>query len=153
MPGFVAEFPRLVEGIDHVLREVMAPAPLGQTSAGDPVPQEIDEILLVALVRQKVAGLVVIEQDRRLGHSEAVIDARWPVQDESALVQDTLQLVIQVNGKLKGAVTVPAGSGQDTVMAAAMELDKVRKAAEGMTVVKTILVKDKLMNLIVKPAK
>ena len=51
------------------------------------------------------------------------------------------------------AVTDPAGSDQETVMAAAMELDKVRKAAEGMTVVKTILVKDKLMNLIVKPAK
>ena len=73
--------------------------------------------------------------------------------DEGKTVDTHVDMAIQVNGKLKGAVTVPAGSGQETVMAAAMELDKVRKAAEGMTVVKTILVKDKLMNLIVKPAK
>ena len=73
--------------------------------------------------------------------------------DEGKTVDTHVDMAIQVNGKLKGAVTVPAGSDQETVMAAAMELDKVRKAAEGMTVVKTILVKDKLMNLIVKPAK
>ena len=77
----------------------------------------------------------------------------WPVYDEGKTVDTHVDMAIQVNGKLKGAVTVPAGSDQETVMAAAMELDKVRKAAEGMTVVKTILVKDKLMNLIVKPAK
>ena len=77
----------------------------------------------------------------------------WPTYDEAKTVDTHVDMAIQVNGKLKGAVTVPAGSGQETVMAAAMELDKVRKAAEGMTVVKTILVKDKLMNLIVKPAK
>ena len=77
----------------------------------------------------------------------------WPVYDEGKTVDTHVDMAIQVNGKLKGAVTVPAGSGQETVMAAAMELDKVRKATEGMTVVKTILVKDKLMNLIVKPAK
>ena len=77
----------------------------------------------------------------------------WPTYDEGKTVDTHVDMAIQVNGKLKGAVTVPAGSDQETVMAAAMELDKVRKAAEGMTVVKTILVKDKLMNLIVKPAK
>ena len=77
----------------------------------------------------------------------------WPEYDESKTVAAHTEMAVQVNGKLKGAVTVPAGSSQDTVMAAAMELDKVKKATEGMTVVKTILVKDKLMNLIVKPAK
>ena len=77
----------------------------------------------------------------------------WPTYDEGKTVDTHVDMAIQVNGKLKGAVTVPAGSGQETVMAAAMELDKVKKATEGMTVVKTILVKDKLMNLIVKPAK
>ena len=77
----------------------------------------------------------------------------WPAYDEGKTVDTHVDMAIQVNGKLKGAVTVPAGSDQETVMAAAMELDKVRKAAEGMTVVKTILVKDKLMNLIVKPVK
>ena len=87
-------------------------------------------------------------KDRQDGHADALA-----AYDEGKTVDTHVDMAIQVNGKLKGAVTVPAGSGQETVMAAAMELDKVRKAAEGMTVVKTILVKDKLMNLIVKPAK
>ena len=57
----------------------------------------------------------------------------WPTYDEAKTVDTHVDMAIQVNGKLKGAVTVPAGSGQDTVMAAAMELDKVKKATEGMT--------------------
>ena len=90
---------------------------------------------------------------QQLGHTEQLAYHAWPTYDEAKTVDTHVDMAIQVNGKLKGAVTVPAGSGQDTVMAAAMELDKVKKATEGMTVVKTILVKDKLMNLIVKPAK
>ena len=62
-------------------------------------------------------------------------------------------MAVQVGGKFKGTVTVPTDSDQETVVAAAMELDKVKKAADGMSVVKTILVKNKLVNLIVKPAK
>ena len=60
---------------------------------------------------------------------------------------------VQVNGKLKGTVTVPVDSDEAAVVAAAMESDKVKKATEGMSVVKTILVRNKLVNLIVKPAK
>ena len=55
--------------------------------------------------------------------------------------------------KLKGTVTVPVDSDEAAVVAAAMESDKVKKATEGMSVVKTILVRNKLVNLIVKPAK
>ena len=62
-------------------------------------------------------------------------------------------MAVQVNGKLKGTVVVPTDSDEETVVAAAMELDKVKKSTEGMSVVKTILVKNKLVNLIVKPAR
>ncbi len=77
----------------------------------------------------------------------------WPTYDEAKTVDAHAEMAVQVNGKLKGTVVVPMDSDQDTVVAAAMELDKVRKAAEGMQVVKTILVKNKLVNLIVKPTK
>ena len=60
-------------------------------------------------------------------------------------------MAFQVNGKLKGAVTVPADSDEQTVVAAAMEVEKVKKATEGMKTVKTIFVKNRLVNLIVKP--
>ena len=77
----------------------------------------------------------------------------WPVFDESKTIDATAEMAVQVNGKLKGTVIVPTDSDEQTVVAAAMELEKVRKSTEGMSVVKTILVKNKLVNLIIKPAK
>ena len=58
---------------------------------------------------------------------------------------------MQVNGKLKGTITVPVDSDEKTVVDAAMQVEKVQKATEGMKTVKTILVKNRLVNLIVKP--
>ena len=77
----------------------------------------------------------------------------WPGYDESKTIDATAEMAVQVNGKLKGTVVVPTDSDEQTVVAAAMALEKVKKPTEGMTVVKTILVKNKLVNLIVKPAK
>ena len=77
----------------------------------------------------------------------------WPTRDEAKTVDSHVEMAVQVNGKLKGTVTVAMDSDEETVKAAALALDKVQKATDGMTVVKTILVKNKLINLIVKPAK
>ena len=77
--------------------------------------------------------------------------AEWPVYDESKTVAATVDMAVQVNGKLKGTVTVPTGSEQQAVVDAAMQVEKVQKATAGMKVVKTIYVKDRLVNLIVKP--
>ena len=77
----------------------------------------------------------------------------WPTWDESKTVDSHVEMAVQINGKLKGTVTVAMDSDEETVKAAALALDKIQKAAGGMTVVKTILVKNKLINLIVKPAK
>ncbi len=77
----------------------------------------------------------------------------WPQYDESKTIDAQVEMAVQVNGKLRGTVIVPTNSDEATVVAAAMELDKVKKSTEGMAVVKTILVKNKLVNLIVKPAK
>ena len=77
----------------------------------------------------------------------------WPTWDESKTVDSHVEMAVQVNGKLKGTVTVAMDSDEETVKAAALALDKVQKATGDMTVVKTILVKNKLINLIVKPAK
>ena len=77
----------------------------------------------------------------------------WPDYDESKTIDATAEMAVQVNGKLKGTVVVPTDSEEAAVVAAAMALDKVKKATEDMSVVKTILVKNKLVNLIVKPTK
>ena len=75
------------------------------------------------------------------------------MDDESKTIDAEREMAVQVNGKLKGTVVVPTDSEEAAVVAAAMALDKVKKATEDMSVVKTILVKNKLVNLIVKPAK
>ena len=77
----------------------------------------------------------------------------WPEYDEAKTVDASVEMAVQVNGKLKGTVKMPTDSEQDAVVAAAMEVEKVKKATEDMQIVKTILVKNKLVNLIVKPAK
>ena len=77
----------------------------------------------------------------------------WPDYEERKTIDATAEMAVQVNGKLKGTVVVPTDSEEAAVVAAAMALDKVKKATEDMSVVKTILVKNKLVNLIVKPAK
>ena len=77
----------------------------------------------------------------------------WPEYDESKTVDAQVEMAVQVNGKLRGTVVVDTDSDEAAVKAAALESDRVKKATEGMSVVKTIFVKNKLINLIVKPAK
>ena len=75
----------------------------------------------------------------------------WPVYDAAKTVASTVNMAVQVNGKLKGTITMPADSEEAAVKEAALAVDKVQKATEGMNIVKTILVKNRLINLIVKP--
>ena len=75
----------------------------------------------------------------------------WPVYDEAKTVASTVDMAVQVNGKLKGAISMPADSEEAAVVEAALAVEKVAKAVEGMKVVKTIYVKNRLINLIVKP--
>ena len=77
--------------------------------------------------------------------------ADWPVYDESKTVAATVDMAVQVNGKLKGSITVPADSTEEAVTEAALAVEKVQKATEGMQIVKRIHVKNRLINLIVKP--
>ncbi|MHA6192934.1 leucine--tRNA ligase [Pseudomonas wadenswilerensis] len=83
-----------------------------------------------------------------LGHDGAAIDANWPVVDESALVQDSLQLVIQVNGKLRGQIEMPASASREEVEAAARTNENVLRFTEGLTIRKVIVVPGKLVNIV-----
>ncbi len=77
--------------------------------------------------------------------------SQWPVYDERKTVASAVDFAVQVNGKLKGTVTMPTDSEEQAVVDAALGVDKVQKATAGMKVVKTIFVKNRLVNLIVKP--
>ena len=75
----------------------------------------------------------------------------WPEYDESKTVASSVEMAVQVSGKFKGTIIVPVDSDQNTVVEAAKASEKVTKAIAGMQIVKVIHVKNKLVNLIVKP--
>ena len=75
----------------------------------------------------------------------------WPEYDESKTVASSVEMAVQVSGKFKGTIIVPVDSDQDAVVEAAKASEKVAKAIAGMQIVKVIHVKNKLVNLIVKP--
>jgi len=83
-----------------------------------------------------------------LGHEGAVIDAAWPGHDESALVKDSIQIVVQVNGKLRAKLDVAADISREAMEAAARADTNVQKFTDGLTVRKVIVVPGKLVNIV-----
>jgi leucyl-tRNA synthetase len=85
---------------------------------------------------------------RELGHDDALMDRPWPQPDPAALVQDNIDIVVQVNGKLRAHVTVSADAGEEAIRAAALADPGVQKWIEGKPVRKVIVVKGKLVNVV-----
>jgi leucyl-tRNA synthetase len=75
-----------------------------------------------------------------LGHQRAVIDEPWPVVDESALTEESVEFVVQVNGKLRGRVRVPAGADEAAIREAALADEHVKRFVGNMTAVKRVIV-------------
>jgi leucyl-tRNA synthetase len=86
---------------------------------------------------------------QRLGHTEPAIDAPWPELDEQALTRDSIELVVQVNGKLRARLQAPANADKAAVESMAMADDNVQRHLEGKTVRKVIVVPGKLVNIVV----
>jgi leucyl-tRNA synthetase len=78
-----------------------------------------------------------------------LLEAPWPVVVESALQQDEIEIVVQVNGKLRGRITVPATADEATAQAVALADENVSKFVGDKPVRKAILVRGKLLNLVV----
>ena len=78
-----------------------------------------------------------------------LLDAPWPQADEAALQRDEIELVLQVNGKLRGSVTVPAGADKATIEAAALASEAFVKAANGAPPKKVVVVPGRLVNVVV----
>ncbi len=85
----------------------------------------------------------------RLGHGETLAYAPWPEADEAYLTSDTVEYAVQVNGKLRGTVTLPADAEQDAVVAAARAQENVAKYLDGVTVRKEVFVPGRLVGFVV----
>jgi len=84
-----------------------------------------------------------------LGHETAVVDELWPSFDEAALEQEMIEIVVQVNGKLRGRVSVAADADRDQVAAAALADENVRRFIDGSEVRKQIVVPGRLVNIVI----
>lgn len=78
-------------------------------------------------------------------------EAEWPKYDESKCVDESVEIVVQVNGKIKTKLNIPVDADKDTVLELAKNDENVRKAIDGMNIIKDIVVPKKLVNLVVKP--
>ena len=85
-----------------------------------------------------------------LGHTESITYAEWPAFDESKLVDDEVEVVVQVNGKVRTKVTVAKDASKDQLEQVALEDEKVKEFTDGKQVVKVIAVPGKLVNIVVK---
>lgn len=85
-----------------------------------------------------------------IGKSGSIFDISWPEYDEKALEMDEIEVVVQVNGKLRNKIVVPSDIPQDDMKKAAMEDEKVKEFLEGVEVVKVIAIPGKLVNIVVK---
>ncbi|MBS1418857.1 MAG: leucine--tRNA ligase [Oscillospiraceae bacterium] len=86
-------------------------------------------------------------------YGKMAMQMSWPEFDEAKTVDSHKEMAVQVNGKLRSTVVVPADADDGAVVAAACADEKIKRQMEGMQLVKTIVVKNKLVNLILKPAK
>jgi leucyl-tRNA synthetase len=85
----------------------------------------------------------------QLGQSQSIEQTPWPVADEAAMVEDEKLVVVQVNGKVRGKVTVAAAADQETVLLAAQHDENVSRHLDGVSIRKVIYVPGKLLNLVV----
>ena len=92
------------------------------------------------------------ELNERMGGKEMLVYAPWPKYDESKTVDDTLEIGVQINGKVKGTVWIGAQDTKEQIQEKAMAEPKVAAALEGMQVVKVIVIPGRIVNIVVKPA-
>ena len=118
-----------------------------ESEQGRALRQEVLEgiVLMLAPIVPHIAHALW----QALGHDNAVIDQPWPEVDEQALKQDRIEIVVQVNGKLRGKVEVPADADKAAMEQAALANENVQRFIEGKTIRKIIAVPGKLVNVVV----
>ncbi|MFN2556221.1 MAG: leucine--tRNA ligase [Nitriliruptorales bacterium] len=87
----------------------------------------------------------------RLGHATSIHDTAWPTPDPELLVEASVEIVVQVDGKVRDRVEVPRGADESTLAAAARSLDNVGRHLQGREILKVVAVPDRIVNFVTKP--
>jgi leucyl-tRNA synthetase len=115
-----------------------------------PVPLVADIQRKLVLLLHPFAPFLAHELWEALRGPEALLRARWPEYDPALAREDEVEIVIQINGKVRSRVLVPAGSAEEAIRERAMADEKVRASLNGKQVVKAIVVPGKLVNIVVR---
>ncbi|MBC1692673.1 leucine--tRNA ligase [Listeria welshimeri] len=112
----------------------------------DSIPKEYVEGFVQLL--SPIAPHLAEELWKILGHTETISYVTWPTYDETKLVEDEVEIVLQVNGKVKSKITVAKSLGKEELEKIAQEDDKMKENLEGKTIRKVIVVPGKLVNIV-----
>ncbi|GAB2992216.1 leucine--tRNA ligase [Psychrosphaera aestuarii] len=119
-----------------------------------PLTSDVDKAVMYEAVTAVVTMLAPItphvchELWSQLGNVENIDQAKWPVADKSAMVEDEKLIVVQVNGKVRSKLTVAADADEAFIKALGLEEENVKKFTDGKTIRKVIFVKGKLLNIV-----
>jgi len=119
---------------------------LRDVAKDEPMPHEAAEAFVLML--SPMAPHLAEELWHRLGHDRSLAWEPWPEADPAMLVEDTVTLAVQVNGKRRDEIQVPADAGEDAIRAAALASEKVQKFLQGREPRKVIVVPGRLVNLV-----
>ncbi len=119
---------------------------LEQSGAGRALKQNVLENVILML--SPIVPHITHKLYQDLGHTTAVVEETWPQVDESALVEDSVQYVVQVNGKLRDKLEVAKDTDKQTIEKLALETSGAVRNTEGKTVRKVIVVPGKLVNIV-----
>ena len=111
------------------------------------VPADVASVLPRLL--SPLAPHISEELWHRMGKDDSIVTAPWPRFDASLIAEDMATMVVQVNGRVRGRVTVPAGIGEESAVARALAEDTVRRFVDAKPIKKTVYVPDKLVNLVI----
>ena len=114
----------------------------------DIVPKKYAEGFIKLL--SPVAPHISEEMWNRLGHNNTITYETWPAYDESKLTQDTVEIPVQINGKVRATINAPVNVSEDEIREIAHNNENIKKQLVGKTIVKEIYVKNKIYNIVVK---
>ncbi|MDO4528755.1 MAG: class I tRNA ligase family protein, partial [bacterium] len=133
------------------LMNVLDKAKIDATSSDAAKALLRETLVTIARMMAPITPHIAEELWQQFGCAPAgVMNAGWPTVNAEALKEESLQIILQVNGKMRGKMSVPAGLSKDDLEAAARASDEVKRFTEGQTIVKVIVVPGKLVNVVAK---
>ena len=108
-----------------------------------------EDYRLLLILLNPVAPHLTEELNEEMGY-DLISNATWPEVDESKLVEDTKEIAIQVNGKVRGTITISNDETEESIKDKALNVDNVKKHLEGLEIVKVMVIKNKIVTIVAK---